>query len=69
MTVSEVVQNPGHFNDLRQLLLRIVKEYRRFCNGAGLTDKAKQRGKLSKALQTSNMSVVDLWAILVDSIY
>ena len=45
MILPEIVQNPGRFNDLWQILLRIVK-YRKFCNRAGLTDKAKQRRKL-----------------------
>ena len=49
------------------MLLRISKEKRKLCNETGLNEEAKQRRKLSKAFQSSNKSVVDLWAVLADS--
>ena len=58
-TVSEIVQKPGRFNDLRQMQLRIVKNYRKFCNGAGLTDKTKQKRKIFKC--TPDLKYVCCW--------
>ena len=53
MAVSEIVENPGRLNELRQILLRSVKDYKRFFNGAGLTDNAIQRQAKTKFFKST----------------